>query len=229
MDPETTRGVIFDVDGVLVDSYDAHFQSWQLLGREKGFRFSQRRFLETFGRTTREILRETLGDERLDDAELAAWDRRKEALFRDILSGAVPLMDGARELIDQLHEAGFRLAVGSSGPPENVQLVLDALHLPGRIGAVVTGVDVSRGKPHPDVFLQAAERLDVLPDQCAVIEDAAAGIEAAHRAGMFCVALVSKGHTVEELSAADATVVSLRELTPEVIGQGIDARRSGRR
>lgn len=228
MDSEATHGVIFDVDGVLVDSYDAHFESWQLLGREKGFTFSRQRFLETFGRTTREILQEMFGPGRLGDAELAAWDDRKEALFRDILASDVPLMDGARQLINQLHDDGFRIALGSSGPPENVHMVLNALQLPGRIQAIVTGVDVDRGKPHPDVFLQAADRLGLSPDQCAVVEDAAAGIEAAHRAGMFCVAFVSKGHTVEELSAADVTVTSLRQLTPAMIRRWIDSHRSER-
>jgi beta-phosphoglucomutase len=212
-------GVIFDVDGVLVDSYDAHFESWQVLGRERGLRFSEQQFRDTFGRTTREILAESPGASRCSTAEIAELDARKEAIFREILSRDLPLMEGAVEIIDLLSAAGYRLAVGSSGPPENVQLVLEGLQRTDRFRGIVTGVDVTRGKPDPQVFLLAAERIRVDPRRCLVIEDAAAGLRAARRAGMRCAALLSKGHTRGELGEADVVLHSLRELSPSVISQ----------
>jgi beta-phosphoglucomutase len=212
-------GVIFDVDGVLVESYDAHLESWQLLGREEGFEFSEQRFIETFGRTTREILRETYGSRQFTTEQIAALDHRKEELFRQIMVRDFPAMNGAKELIDQLHATRFQLAVGSSGPPPNVQLVLETLERAEAFQAVVTGVDVTRGKPDPQVFLLAAQRLNLPSTSCVVIEDAPAGVHAAKNAGMPCIALVSKGHTFDELKDADLRVASLRELSPAAIEQ----------
>jgi beta-phosphoglucomutase len=144
-------------------------------------------------------------------------DERKEALYRAILREHFPAMDGAPQLIDRLWEAGFRLAVGSSGPPDNVHLVLDHLGRRDRFRGIVTGVDVHRGKPDPEVFLLGAERIDLLPHQCVVLEDAPAGVAAAHAAGMKCVGVVSTGRTHDELRQAELVVDSLREVDAEQI------------
>jgi beta-phosphoglucomutase len=210
-------GVIFDVDGVLVDSYHAHFDSWQIVARAEGFEFTERRFVDTFGRTTRDILREVLDSARATDSEIERLDSMKETAFREILSSNFPVMDGAKELIDACASAGFRLAVGSSGPPENVQLVLRSLGRQQVFQGVVNGMDVTRGKPDPQVFLLAAERLGLAPSRCVVIEDAPFGIEAAHRAGTKCIGFVSRGHTRDELRDADQRVDRLQEISPATI------------
>ncbi len=125
-------------------------------------------------------------------------------------------MPGAVELIRRLGEFGLRLAIGSSGPPANVELVVDELRIRAYFGALVTGEDVSHGKPDPEVFLLAAERLSVRPAECVVIEDAPAGIEAAHRGGMAAVGLAVV-HPAGKLTAAELVVSSLRQLRPEQI------------
>jgi beta-phosphoglucomutase len=209
------RGVIFDVDGVLVDSYAAHLASWQAALRERGLDLSEKDFQRTFGRTSREILRELFADH-VRDADVPALDDRKEMLYRDILARSFPAMDGAVELIDALAAAGFRLAAGSSAPPANVDLTLDRIGRRDAFAAVVTGRDVTRGKPDPQVFLLAAERLGLAPATCAVVEDAPPGVRAARAAGMTSIALVG---TADEgtlrAAGADLTVGSLRELSPE--------------
>lgn len=212
-------GVIFDVDGVLVDSYAAHYESWRRVARERGYEISEDDFRRTFGRTSREIIAELWGRHRLSAAEIAELDKQKEAAYRDILGQHVPLMDGAVELIESLAQAGFALAVGSSGPPENVALVLKALGHESAFGGVVTGREVTRGKPDPQVFLLAAKQIDVPADHCAVIEDAAPGIAAAQAAEMTAIGLVSTGHTPESLAAADWRIGSLRELDPPRIAR----------
>src|SRR5258707_13874017 len=111
-------GVIFDVDGVLVDSYRAHWQSWHLMADELGKGLTEGQFVSTFGRTSREIIAEHWGADALTAQAIAEFDRRKEALYREIVNRNFPAMDGARDLIRDLHGAGFRLAVGPSGPPE---------------------------------------------------------------------------------------------------------------
>lgn len=209
--------VIFDVDGVLVDSYNAHYQSWQLLCTERGLEMTHDEFIATFGRTSREIIQELWHDRITSEAAVRELDDRKEELFRELLARDFPALDGAVELIDQLHDAGVPLAVGSSGPPENVGLVLDALGRGSVFGGVVTGDDVTRGKPDPQVFQLGAERLGAPSSICVVIEDAPVGVAAAHAAGMKCVALVSTGRVREKLQAAELIVDSLRELTPRVL------------
>jgi beta-phosphoglucomutase len=206
--------IIFDMDGVLVDSADAHFRSWQMLAQEEGTAMTRRQFDETFGRPSRDIIRLHFGPD-LNDDEVRRMDDRKEALYRDIIRDHIPAMPGARQSIDRMSEAGFLLAVGTSGPPANVELVIKGLGLEDRFAAVITGVDVTRGKPDPQVFQLAAEKLGVPPDRCIVVEDAPAGIDAAQRAGMNAVALDST-HPAAELARADRVLHRLDELTPQL-------------
>ncbi len=214
--------VIFDMDGVLVDSYDAHFESWKRLYGALGLEYTEEAFSADFGRTSRDILRRTLGDD-LTDERVAELDGRKEAFYRDILRESFPAMDGASELIRALADDGLKLAIGSSGPPENVALVVEQLAGAERFAATVTGADVTRGKPDPQVFLIAAERLGLPPAACAVVEDAVHGVTAAQRAGMVAIALTGTLKR-SELSAADAVVDSLRQLSPERIRSLIASR-----
>jgi beta-phosphoglucomutase len=210
-----TSAVIFDVDGVLVDSYQAHFASWRQMYRELGRDYSEAAFASDFGRRSGDILRRTLGD-KLTDGQVNELDQRKEALFRDLLRKNFVPMDGAVELIDALAAEGFRLAVGSSAPLENVELSLNKLRRATRFSAIVAGADVTRGKPDPQVFQLAAQRLGISPESCAVIEDAVHGIEAAQRAEMIGIALTGTA-TRAQLEKADLVIDSLRELPPAKI------------
>jgi beta-phosphoglucomutase len=209
--------IIFDMDGVLVDTYQAHYRSWLEIAEPEGLRFTEADFAPTFGRTSREVIAHFWGGDRYDSAAAAALDDRKEAAFRRIIEHDFPAMPGAMELLGSLRTAGFKLAVGSSAPPENIAMVIDKLGAKGFFGAVVTRSDVVRGKPDPQVFLLAAERLGVPPDCCAVIEDSPAGVAAANTAGMTSVGFMSTGRTREDLAAACAVVGSLHELTPIVL------------
>jgi len=204
------RAVIFDVDGVLVDSYDAHMRSWLLMGREHGLAITEQEFASTFGQTSREIIARFWGSH-LSAQDVEALDARKEAIYRGLIREQFPAMDGAVELVDALAAAGFRLAVGSSGPPANVELTLERLGRATRFDAIVTGRDVTRGKPDPQVFQIAGERLGLQPARCIVVEDAPVGIAAARAAGMASVGLVGTV-PAERLAAADLVVRSLREL-----------------
>ena len=218
--------VIFDMDGVLVDSYHAHFKSWQVVAAEEGLALTEAEFAAQFGRTNPEIIAVYWGEGRFGDDEVAALADRKEAAFREILEADFPTMPGAKALLESLSGAGFALAVGSSGPPENIELVLRELGARPLFGAVVTASDVTRGKPDPQVFLLGAERLGVPPSRCVVVEDAAPGLAAAKAAGMKSIGLASTGHTREELAAADLVVDSLAELSPRVVGDLVGGKRA---
>jgi beta-phosphoglucomutase len=215
-------GVIFDMDGVLVDSYQAHFVSWSRLYEGLGVVYSEAEFAADFGRTSRDILRRRFGEE-FPLEEIRKLDERKEALFREALRGHFPVMEGAVELIDSLAADGVLMAVGSSGPPENIALCLDELGRRDKFAGVVTGADVSRGKPDPQVFELAASRLGVPAGSCAVVEDAVHGVEAANRAGMLSIGMTGTVER-ERLAAAVLVVDHLRELSPSLIRDLIQRR-----
>lgn len=218
------HGVIFDMDGVLILTADAHFRSWRDTAQRHGVAVDYDKFIRTFGRTNPDIIRLWWGDDVSPDL-LATIADEKEKAFRDIIRHDVPLAPGCRELLESLTSEGFALAVGSSAPPENIDLVLDAADIRRYFRAIVDGSMVKRGKPAPDVFLIGAEKLGLAPQACAVIEDAPAGIMAAVAAGATAVG-VAATHAAEELRSAGAHCVApaLRDLTTAAIGQLLSAR-----
>jgi beta-phosphoglucomutase len=212
--------VLFDVDGVLTDSYQAHFLSWQRMFAEIDVEFDEDTFRGTFGRTNKDIFAELYRGELTAERTLELGDR-KEELYREIIRANFTPMPGAVELIDALHAEGFQLGIGSSGPPPNVELTLEKLARRERFGAVVTGADVHRGKPDPQVFLLGAQRLGLDPRHCAVIEDAPQGIEAANRAGMRSIAITGTT-TRGSLAHADLVIDQHAELSPQRIAALIE-------
>jgi len=217
------RAVIFDMDGVLVDSYHAHLEAWMRLGRELGRPITEADFVPTFGRRNPEIFRALWG-EAFSDADIRRWGDWKEAAYREIVAARFPAMPGAAALIDVLKAAGFALAVGSSGPPENVAVALRGLERTDRFDTTVDSAEVTLGKPHPEVFLRAAEKLGLEPRCCAVVEDSLAGLEAARRAGMTAIALVGTFPRERLTDHADRVVDALGDLAPEAVAALIDAR-----
>lgn len=205
-------GAIFDMDGVLVLTEDAHWRSWQTVAAPLGVTITHEVFLSCFGRINPDCIRIMFG-EQVEEAEARRIADEKETAFREIVRQRVPLTPGLIPVLEALRAAGGKLAVGSSAPPENVDLVLDSGEIRGYFAAVADGSQVKRGKPAPDVFLLAAEKLRMEPRECTVIEDAPAGIRAANAAGMRAIGL-STTHTREQLREAGAHVLidSLDEL-----------------
>jgi beta-phosphoglucomutase len=207
---------------VLIDSYSAHLESWRITCAARGLTITDEQFAAGFGRTSREFIR-AVWPGQFDDAGVREFDLEKEAAYREILRTNFPEMDGAADLIQSAHADGFRLAIGSSAPPANVAVAVEALRNGNLISATVDGSQVKEGKPHPDVFLIAAKKLQIDPVRCAVIEDALVGVEAARRAGMTVVALLGTADPKLLAAAADLTVGSLRELSPKLIDELIQS------
>ena len=212
---EARLGVIFDVDGVLLDSYQMHFECWMSLAEEDGIVITESEFRSLFGRRGRKIAREVWGPE-FPEQQIVSIHRRKQALYRESLQRNLPAMDGAVQLIDALVEAGLVLAVGSSAPPANVEMTLERLDRRQAFSAIVTGSDVTRGKPDPRVFLLAAQRMGLEPSHCAVIEDAPVGIAAAVTGGMTAIALLGTA-PADRFTQAHLVVNSLHQLSPKRI------------
>jgi beta-phosphoglucomutase len=202
-------GVIFDMDGVLVDTAWAHRRSWYDLAEKEGLAMSDEFFQRTFGMQNDAILpmlRPGLSKEQMD--RLADW---KEQRYRDIVQERVELAPGAEILLNDLKQHGFRLAIGSSAPPENLNLFWGRLGLAGWFDARVTKEEIAKSKPSPETFLKAAEKLGLAPARCAVVEDAVPGVQAARAAGMPVVG-VTTTRTHEDLARANYVVESLSEL-----------------
>lgn len=207
--------VLWDMDGVLVDTGSFHRQAWEALSEEAGLAMSHEDFRRTFGWRNEEIVRELLGPG-VSDQRVAELGGRKEELYRDAVRGKVSALPGATELLRRLRRAGFRQAVASSAPRANIELILEELEIAGDFDAVLCDRDVDRGKPDPQIFLRAAARLGVVPWRCLVIEDAVMGVRAAKRAGMACLA-VTTTHSAEGLAEADWVAASLEDVTVEEV------------
>jgi beta-phosphoglucomutase family hydrolase len=202
------EAVLWDLDGVLVDTALLHYEAWRQFLNELGRSLSEEEFRRTFGLRNDLILREILGDVPAED--LRRLSERKEALFRQHAAGQITPLPGAVELVRRSRERGRRTALVTSTPRANIDFVLEQVGLTGAFDTIVTAEDVSRGKPDPEGFLLAARRLGVPPERCLVIEDAPGGIEGARRAGMHSLA-VTTTHPREALSSADAVVDSLND------------------
>ncbi len=202
------RAVIWDVDGTLIDSGPLHFAAWTTTLAPQQFNLTHERFRSSFGQRNDAVLRGFLGSE-IADSQIAEIAAAKEAHYRGLLrEQGIGLLPGVRHWLENLKEAGWRQAIASSAPQANLDAILDVLALRSYFSAVVSGDDVTHGKPHPEIFLRAARMLAVEPRRCVVVEDAPAGVEGAARAAMRSVGVL---FAHPELGA-DLVVTSLEDL-----------------
>jgi beta-phosphoglucomutase family hydrolase len=207
------EAVIWDIDGVLADTASYHFLAWRETFARRGINFTEADFMRGFGVRNDAIIRNTLGEKTTAD-EIETIAREKEATFRRLIGKDIKPLPGVLELLSQLHDRGIRMAIASSTVIENIRLIVGSLGIGKYFEAIITGHDVTEGKPSPQVFLVAAQRLGAEPENCLVFEDAVAGVKAAKSAGMHCVAITSS-HSREKLAEADLVVDSLAEVSVE--------------
>ena len=210
------KGVIFDWDGVVIDSSAQHERSWEILSEEISKPLPAGHFKLGFGKKN-EVNIPGILEWASDADEIRRLGDRKEEIYRGLVrESGVHVLPGARELLAALGEEAIPAAVGSSTPRENLNAIFAATGLRDYFQAVVCGDDVTNGKPAPDVFLLAANRLGLEAHECLVIEDAHVGIEAARRAGMRVLA-VATTHPLHELHEATGAVKSLAGVTPSTL------------
>jgi beta-phosphoglucomutase family hydrolase len=206
------KAVLWDMDGVLVDTGEFHFQAWQAVLAEQSILYTRDLFRQTFGMNNAGSLALILGQEPSPEL-LDTIDTHKEQAFRRLIRGRVQPLPGVVAWLARLQEQGFRQAVASSAPPENIDALVGELGLRPYFAAIVPGNDMP-SKPDPALFLHAAGLLGVPPSRCAVVEDAVAGVEAARRAGMACLAVTTTNRAAA-LAAADLVVERLDALPPD--------------
>ena len=206
-----TRTVIWDMDGVIAETAPFHFRSWQSVFEKRAISFTEDDFKRNFGRRNDAIIINALGQD-TPQSEIEAIATEKEDSFRNLIRHNIKPLPGAIDLIKSLREHKFKMALASSAPMENIRLILNSLGIKDCFQVIITGQDVAEGKPSPQGFLLAARKLGVKPESCVVIEDAVAGIAAAKRAGMFCLAITNT-HSRTKLAEADIVVNTLEKVS----------------
>lgn len=203
------RAFLWDMDGVIIDSGEPHYQSWREAFSARGVEYTEQQFRSFFGTRDDLIIRQVLGP--LSPDEVRSIEDEKERRYRDLVRGKARLFPGVLPLLRAMKQNGFRVALGTSAPMANVDAVAAELGLSQYFDTVVCGEDVSEGKPGPQIYLLAAERLGAKPSQCVVFEDSPHGVEAARRGGMKCVA-ITNSHPATSLNNADCVVSTLEEM-----------------
>jgi len=200
------KGFIFDLDGVLTDTAESHYQAWQKLADEEGIAFSREANEALRGVSRRDSLLKIIGDRKYSEAEIQEMMERKNRYYVESIDEITPynLLPGAGNLISELREKGIKIALGSAS--KNARSVIEKLGIADKFDVIGDGNSVQRSKPAPDLFLYVASELGLEPAQCVVVEDAASGIEAAIAAGMLTIGIGS----VERVGAAQIVLPSLQ-------------------
>ena len=217
MSDRKLQAVLWDLDGVIADTAESHYQAWQEVFGQRDVVFTREDFFRFFGRRHDSIIEFALGKD-LPQDDFNAVTEAKQAGYRRRVVRNLTAMPGAIELLKSLKENGIKSAIASSAPIENIVVILRGLDIEEYFQVITPGTEVAEGKPSPQVFLLAAERLGVAPVGCVVIEDAIAGVIAARQAGMKAVA-VTNSHPAHELKEADLVTDSLEKIgIPELSG-----------
>ena len=205
--------IIFDMDGVLINSNAAHLASWKKIAAQDGVSFSDEVFWKTFGMTSEYIVEKYWGNTTLTTKQISAIVDRKETAFRESVKEFVQPIEGSVDFVRFLLKKGYKMAVGSSAPRVNVEYVLDWLEIRDCFNeCVVAGDEVKQGKPAPDIFLTAAKKLNTTAENCVVIDDSRSGVNAGKNAGITTIGFFSAGHSQDEYENADYVVRSFEEI-----------------
>jgi HAD superfamily hydrolase (TIGR01509 family) len=220
LDPKREiEAILFDMDGVLVDSISLHIKAWNfVLSKNNLPALDLKTYLSVLGRTNLDMLTKYL-DLQILPLSLSLKKEiidTKEKYFRYIIKNTIRTTPGVIDWLDFFRKKKIRCSVASSGEMANITVVLEMLHISDYFTSIISGVHLPASKPNPMVFTLAAASLGARPDKCMVIEDAPAGIQAAKSANMLCCALATT-HSSDELSQADFLLENLAQARPETL------------
>ncbi len=199
------KGLLFDMDGTLVDNLAYHFMAFDAYAEREGFTLLEPVSLKINGMHSNDIFPLLLGNEVVAQYGLDRLNREKEEVYRDMYRPKIAPIAGVIELLKEAKKAGVKCAIGSSGCRENVEMIIEGLGIADLIDGSISGSDVTHGKPHPEIFTKAHELLGLKAEECIVVEDAVNGIVAGVRAGCKCLAVTTTA-TAEVLTEAGASL-----------------------
>jgi beta-phosphoglucomutase len=207
---QSKKAILWDMDGVIADSYSFHFAAWQETFAKRGIKFTKEDFTKLFGTRNDFIIGSIMGRE-LPERDVKIMVQEKEEKFRRKAAGNIKPFPGAVRLLNAIKKGNFKLGLVSSTPKENIDLVLSELNLEGMFDCIVFGQEVSESKPSPQIYLLAARELEVTPNDCLVIEDSPLGVKAAKTAGMKCLAIANT-RPRQKLQEADKVADSVEDV-----------------
>lgn len=213
------EAVIYDVDGTLINSEPLHVEAWKRTLAKHGRVISELpdEFQQTMAGKKPIVIATGMVNELGINVAPEFFLKSKTEIFLSLSSAQLEAMPGSVESVIRLHEAGYRLAIGTSLDRVYLESVLLKLAITEIFEVVVTGDEILKGKPDPETYLVVTEKLNLSPSQCVVLEDARTGVEAAKSSGAFCIAIENKNAEPQDLSAADLVMNSLDELTIDII------------
>lgn len=205
---------IFDMDGTMVNNTPYHLKSWQALFKKYGLGDLQQQtyYTEISGIPIIDTLKSLFAD--ADQATLKSLLKEKEGLYREFYTPYITPVNGLENLLIELKNAGFKLAIASSATVDDIDFVLNHISVRQYFDVIIDGNHVSKGKPNPQIFLKAAADLNILPQDCVVFEDSLAGIKAANAAQMKVVGITT-GQPADKLQPSNLVITDFTELTVE--------------
>ncbi len=199
------KGLIFDMDGTLVDNLAYHFMAFEEYAKRMGFTMLEPLSLKHNGMHSDEIFKTLVGENIVAEYGARRLNREKEEVYREMYRPNLKPVAGIVEFIKKAKQAGLKCAIGSAGCRENVEFIVEALGIGDMIDASISGSDVTHGKPHPEIFIKAYEALGLKAEECIVVEDAVNGVVAGVAAGCKSIAVTTTA-TVEALTEAGASL-----------------------
>ena len=216
---EYSWAAIFDMDGTLIDNTPYHFKSWQALFKKHnlGDLSKETYYTEISGVPIMTTLKRLFGDDH-DEASLKELLKEKEEFYRKEYAPYLVAINGLENFLSEMKRYGVKMAMATSATVEDIDFVLNKIPIRNDFDEIVNTSMVSRPKPNPDIFLKAAEKLNMEPSRCIVFEDSIAGIKAANSAGMKVVAITT-AHTANDLHPVDLVINDYTELTPNKLAE----------
>jgi len=202
LDLKSFKAVIFDMDGTMVDNTPFHKKAWIEFCKRRGIELSEEDYHTKISGKRNDAIFEILLGRKIEGAEYIKLDEEKEAIYRELYLPNLREVPGLRKLLNHLQKAGIKTGIATTSPYKNRLMVLEALELKEFFGIIVGGEDTKHGKPHPEIYFTAAEKLGIDPAQCLAFEDTPSGVKSAKSAGMTAVGVLT-AHTKEELYQAD--------------------------
>lgn len=205
IDLKMYKAAIFDMDGTMINNMPYHQKAWLAFLNRHKVTITEAEFTQQFSGKKNSHILKTIFEHKLSEEDLQKYTEEKETLYRSFYESEIKEVDGLTDIIEALLQNGLRLAIATTAPKRNRDFGLKALGLENTFETILGDEHVTRGKPHPEIYLSAAKQLDIAPKECIVFEDTPAGVIAGKDAGMTVVGILTS-HTAEELKSADFIV-----------------------